>query len=245
VIHGDIKAQNILLFYDGSKIPQLKISDFSHSIILSDFKGISPKFMPRYTGTRPFLIPEVRLEDKLLFERPSEAVDCPFVIQYHLACDVFALGILIFTIANGGTGLYSRVHQRLASSGLPHNEDAVESAVEALFQTPAGILHEGLGALNALFNRDTPEDFHVVMEVTREKFRGCFELCLQDHPEERGSSADLTANFNEGLVVVRGHGRISPDPYAPFSAYLTPTDSESMLTASLLVLKVRSDDPLS
>lgn len=42
VVHGDLKPQNIPAFNECARCPRLKDSDFSHSIIVEDYKEVPP-----------------------------------------------------------------------------------------------------------------------------------------------------------------------------------------------------------
>lgn len=198
VVHGDLKPQNILVFQSStSAFPSLKISDFSHSIIMSDYEAVSSTEMPQYSGTRPFLIPEVHRRDKESMDSATNAQPAAQMaaLNYY-ACDIFGLGMLIATIANNGKGLYTRIGSVVSSAGqvtgsLKEDECDTESFIDVLFQTPSGVLDEAKSSLEAVI---TNPNYRAIIH-------DCLISCLQDDPRLRASADTVAQELNSRVQI--------------------------------------------
>ncbi|KAL2831517.1 hypothetical protein BDW59DRAFT_140253 [Aspergillus cavernicola] len=94
IVHGDVKADNVLIFKDRDRKMVAKISDFGHAIL--EYAA------PVYRGTPIYNAPEVRLQSSVQeanHQRPLEHHDL-------FKCDVFSLGLLLFEVLLGGPRYY-------------------------------------------------------------------------------------------------------------------------------------------
>jgi serine/threonine protein kinase len=177
IVHGDLKCANILIFGDVTNFgisTTVKVADFSHSIIMSDYKE-SPRL--RYTGTRPFTIPEVRRADGAM--AGSTNTDPPTFSDPGdlFSCDVFSLGMIITTILSDGYDLPERIKTRARITGYTLDDEALENSLDALFENEQDLFVELEDFLHI-------SDIALTPEIS-DTLGVCLKPCLQYEPSQR------------------------------------------------------------
>ena len=92
IVHGDIKPDNILVDFDGSRFRSIKIIDFGTAFIHDD----SPNFS---MSTPEYLSPEVLKH--LLSKRNMGKFKNHLKSQIVSDCDIWSLGVIFFEILLG------------------------------------------------------------------------------------------------------------------------------------------------
>ena len=104
IMHRDIKLENILVSVDDDgKIYDVKLADFGKAIKFSvDDAGISQKFR-HICGTTGYLAPEM-----LRLKQPEMKTikDQNYCTGYDYRIDIWALGIVLYTMIAGGLPFY-------------------------------------------------------------------------------------------------------------------------------------------
>ncbi|KAG7286216.1 hypothetical protein NEMBOFW57_008522 [Staphylotrichum longicolle] len=191
VVHGDLKPANILLFRETVDGPiTAKLSDFSHSFIMSDYEGGKTKNLPRYTGTPPFVTPEVRRWEREMMAtgNPSHLGESGLDMPNYYACDIFSLGDILRALATDGENLWRWLE------GARHPDDVVhEFKEDDVLDHPSLYVGEIVAEV-ARFSFLTPHRAAAICE--------CLEMCLQEDPEARGTALDVRNRLDEAEVEV-------------------------------------------
>jgi serine/threonine protein kinase len=184
IVHGDLKLPNILMFPNivGDKTEFIaKISDFSHSVVLDDYKMAPEYRIPLYRGTRPFMIPEVRLQDQFMND-PSKMAHISGIpkipLSRYAACDVYALGLVLFSVFMDGVTLFDFLQElfepvSVSDGNIEQGFDMLPADVEI-----STFLHEVV--FKSCFGLD---------DTTGPDVGKCLDTCLQDDPSARGEAS--------------------------------------------------------
>lgn len=183
VVHGDLKPENILLFDEpGSRIKfRAKLSDFSHAIVMADHGGRKGRDLPRYTGTRPFLIPEVRTWDEE-FARTGKWTCCSVSMPNYYACDVFSLGHILRTVFADGKSFLRTVKEKVRQAETTTGKSLVDEHIDQLLTKPSACLYEAKIALVCLGD---------ISMQTLNTLGAILDICLQHDPERRGTARQV------------------------------------------------------
>lgn len=204
IVHGDLKLENVLLFGDvlDESTPTIaKISDFSHSIVVDDYSRRGDPAAPRYRGTRPYLIPEVRKEHRSEQSLIDNEIDRNVVLSQYHACDVFSLGILMTEIMHHGQKVSELLVSHAAqndkpcsrSTTLDENKWIVEDLLETKSQGTDYVLRYCKSSLLDL----------AITEETRTLVEECLDSSLQDDFSRRGDAEMVS--FKLQSQISRSH----------------------------------------
>jgi serine/threonine protein kinase len=199
IVHGDLKLANILMFQNivGDTTELIaKVSDFSHSIVLDDYKEAPEHRIPLYRGTRPFLIPEVRLQDQFMND-PSKMAHIsgmPKVpLSRYTACDVYALGLVLFSVFMDGITLFDSLQDLFKSMSI--NDDNMEKAFDILSADVD---------ISAFLQGFVIESCPGLDDTTGPDVGKCLGTCLQDDPSARGEASTVCRILARHIPTIAG-----------------------------------------
>ncbi|KAJ4288626.1 hypothetical protein N0V90_011863 [Kalmusia sp. IMI 367209] len=145
IVHGDIKAENTLVFENDEGGYTAKLSDFGCAIFLETYKGKEPPPMVRLPGiSRPWCAPEAR--------DPVSSDELVYTDVYSLGLLLFRLMVFmepfkVFDLATEKEERLSSIEQLLQLKNLPNMISwAVEEALAAKWSDNVRL------ATNAIFN---------------------------------------------------------------------------------------------
>ena len=116
IIHGDVKMENILMVSRRlENVPQPKIADFGSSIIVS-----GNKHTYTYWGTAEYNAPEIRQHED------RQDYGCEIPSEDLIACDIYALGLLISEAVFDGA-IY--VNDEIKSLAMTKQFESISEAV--------------------------------------------------------------------------------------------------------------------
>lgn len=191
IVHGDVKARNILIFQTpGPRAITAKIADFTHSIFLADIPsdeyGIESD-PPMYTGTRPYCIPEVRKQHRSMVEGQATAYRIP--ASQLKACDMYGLGLLLLSILDDHARDLIQILHPLAET---YDVDAKQTLIDAWHEAPDALIDfctTAVGPTEIKEHLSIPPELPIVQD--------CFKMCLQHDPADRCTARELLAKLSE------------------------------------------------
>ncbi|KAH8725728.1 hypothetical protein GQ44DRAFT_772034 [Phaeosphaeriaceae sp. PMI808] len=230
VAHGDLKLGNVLLFEDDNTgFPSLtaKISDFSHATVVSDYEKAFGHPL-RYTGTRPFIIPEVRKDDAA-YLGDSNDYEPTIAASDYLLCDTFGLGLLLVAILSNGVDFASAVkHREEARHSRTVDDSELERELDKICAESNGVL--ALSRALVFENNDSDE------AQIRSTIHACLEACLQDDPTKRGAVSSVLSLLTHMSTTDTNDETISDTDEEPYGKVKTGHYSPQ----ELAILLVRS-----
>ncbi|CEL02571.1 hypothetical protein ASPCAL03739 [Aspergillus calidoustus] len=232
VAHGDLKLGNVLLFEDdntGSPSLIAKISDFSHATVVSDYEKALGHPL-RYTGTRPFIIPEVRRDDAAYFG-DSNDYEPSIAASDYLLCDIFGLGLLLVAILSNGVDFASAIkHREEARHSRTVDDSELERELDKICAESNGVL--ALSRALVFENNDSDE------AQIRSTIHACLEACLQDDPSKRSAASSVLSLLTHMSTTGTNDETISnPDeePYGKVeTGHFSPQELAILLVRSYL-----------
>lgn len=184
IVHGDLKADNVLI-YDNEDVdaqlkdltvrPQLaRISDFGAAIFAQDLSGNSDV---TYLGTRGYLAPD-------LVGRPgARKTNLPPKFDLFKSADVYSFGLLMWEILRNGAKYISVAELRESSGDLDDVLDQM-CALEC-----DALMKSAISCCDGLTGD----------AASIQAFRESLALCLQDDPTQRASAGLIVTELAKGI----------------------------------------------
>lgn len=195
IVHGDLKAENVLIYDNEDVDAQLqnfnvrsqlaRISDFGSAISKEDTLSGSPV---TYLGTPAYLAPELAGRPHIRAIGPSPT------FEDFKSADVYSFGLLLWEIAKNGE---KYVEVRSLGAGGPGRLSS-QVDLDSFLNTMCAL------KCNALMN--SAVEFCASLEETAElpgiraAFQDTLALSLKDDPQQRGSMEDVMPVLAKGTT---------------------------------------------